>query len=1046
MSSPSATSPFSPPLPPLPSSSRKRSKLPLTPPLPLPSSLPSEVLPPYQEGAPSIYEIVESSTDHVLPVTGESVHHIVPLLAARLIHNEGLIEEVHDHLREVSLERIKTLEREVETLHDRAKITELYCDVDLYYHGRLYYTSACHDFILYGILLSSGNGTHNETNGSAGGTEHTIHSYSYKEFMICKPHNFKGMEGAVRLTRWFEKMESVFHINNCVESCQMKFGARTLMEGHYRNMCPKLKNQNHGNQGSNEGNEGNRRARKRAFILSGGEVAQDPKVVTGYHQLRVIDEDIPKTTFRTRYSHYEFKVMPFGLTNAPTVFMDMMNQKELNIRQRRWIELLNDYDCEIHYHPRKANIVADALSQKEQIKPLRDENAKDENLDGLDKEFKTRTDGTLCIRSKSWLPHFGGLRDLIMHESYKSKYSIHPGSDKMCHDLKKLYWWPNMKADISIIKATPFEALYERKYRSPICWAEVGESQLAGPEIIHETTENIVQIQSKMQASRDLHRKAMPIKTLELLQELSSVHITFHILNLKKCLFDESLVISMDEIQVKDVHLIINIHSVLKKEGFFDFKCRYMGGLWLWIEFSDDVSRLKFQKKSRWNGLPLKVWTVNAFKRVAGNWGEAIFVDDDAEENIATGRVCIKTKIKTHILDLCLVSIKGVNYHVRVHEFVNWVPKFDLSDNISQHDHVSEALDNDQNLHSTNELEDEEGEVNAYWAPNIESKEDKSTTNSLKRKDDEGPSLDGGSEHEEPLDVDNCDADASENENNDSDSSSEMSSTSRLMREVDVRGVDSVHVDSFEEGEINDDSVLNNNGCVNDCMEKNLDDDVEKDIEDYRVRPVKAAVNDSSIVSPSTPSVTDLNLAEESCSTWINYAAQQLLEQAPRSPKYVPEPIELEDHVPAHIPEVASAPTPPLPPSFLSPRTPPLLPIPLPVPSTSSRAEIPKADTPPRKRLLLTAPRPGCEVEESSVPAAARQPGPTMACSVDCSFVDTMETRFQDTERKMMTALEMVNMRVSYQVDVRSRENSEFYSRHHDAQKDRAAVRAEIEV
>ncbi|GJS37372.1 hypothetical protein Tco_0535754 [Tanacetum coccineum] len=213
-------------------------------------------------------------------------------------------------------------------------------------------------------------------------------------------------------------------------------------------------------------------------------------------------------------------------------------------------------------------------------------------------------------------------------------------------------------------------------------------------------------------------------------------------------------------------------------------------------------------------------------------------------------------------------------------------------------------------------------------------------------------------------------------------------------------------------------------------------------------------------------------------------AARQLLEQAPRSPEYVPDPIELEDHVPVYIPEPEhpedlvpaedEAPTPPLPPFFLSPRirpprtraamaqmrattpstyhsllpsgTPPLLPIPLPAPSTSRRADIPEADTPPRKRLLLTTPRPSCEVGESSVAAAARQPGPTMAHRVDYSLVDTMETRFRDTERRMMTALEMVNMRVSYQVDVRSRESSEFYSRHHDAQKDRAAVRAEIEV
>ncbi|GKF12936.1 hypothetical protein Tco_0050862 [Tanacetum coccineum] len=97
-----------------------------------------------------------------------------------------------------------------------------------------------------------------------------------------------------------------------------------------------------------------------------------------------------------------------------------------------------------------------------------------------------------------------------------------------------------------------------------------------------------------------------------------------------------------------------------------------------------------------------------------------------------------------------------------------------------------------------------------------------------------------------------------------------------------------------------------------------------------------------------------------------------------------------------------------------------MLPIPLPTPSTSRIADIPEADMPPRKRLLLTAPRPGCEVGESSATAATRQPGPTMA--------------------------QVVNLRASYQVDVCSRECSEFYSQHHDAQKDRAAVRAEIEV
>ncbi|GKA14350.1 putative reverse transcriptase domain-containing protein [Tanacetum coccineum] len=153
----------------------------------------------------------------------------------------------------------------------------------------------------------------------------------------------------------------------------------------------------------------------------------------------------------------------------------ILNQKELNLRQRRWIELLSDYDCEIRYHPGKANVVADALSRKERDKPLRvralmmtvhndlpkqireaqkeamkKKYVRKENLGRLIKPiFEFRPDGTRCFGNRVWLPRFGGLRDLVMHESHKSKYSIHPGSDKMYQDLKLLYWWPNMKADIA---------------------------------------------------------------------------------------------------------------------------------------------------------------------------------------------------------------------------------------------------------------------------------------------------------------------------------------------------------------------------------------------------------------------------------------------------------------------------------------------------------------------------------------------------------------------------------------------------------------------
>nr|GFC88425.1 hypothetical protein [Tanacetum cinerariifolium] len=98
--------------------------------------------------------------------------------------------------------------------------------------------------------------------------------------------------------------------------------------------------------------------------------------------------------------------------------------------------------------------------------------------------------------------------------------------------------------------------------------------------------------------------------------------------------------------------------------------------------------------------------------------------------------------------------------------------------------------------------------------------------------------------------------------------------------------------------------------------------------------------------------------------------------------------------------------------------TPPGLPIS--TPSTSRRARIPEADTPPQSRPLLATPRPGCEVRESFA-AGARRQGPTMAHGVDCSYI---KTRLQDTERRMMAALELVNRRVSYQVEVCTRESS----------------------
>nr|GEV85412.1 putative reverse transcriptase domain-containing protein [Tanacetum cinerariifolium] len=117
-----------------------------------------------------------------------------------------------------------------------------------------------------------------------------------------------------------------------------------------------------------------------------------------------------------------------------------LGTKELNMRQRRWIELLSDYDCEIRYHP----------SKEAQTEAIKEENVKAENLGRLFKPiFEIHSNRIRCFKGRLWLRLFGVIRDMIMHESHKYKYPTHPGSDKMYQDLKKLYWWLNMKADIA---------------------------------------------------------------------------------------------------------------------------------------------------------------------------------------------------------------------------------------------------------------------------------------------------------------------------------------------------------------------------------------------------------------------------------------------------------------------------------------------------------------------------------------------------------------------------------------------------------------------
>ncbi|GKF10006.1 putative reverse transcriptase domain-containing protein [Tanacetum coccineum] len=237
------------------------------------------------------------------------------------------------------------------------------------------------------------------------------------------------------------------------------------------------------------------------------------------------------------------------------------------MRQCRWLELLSDYDCEIRYHLGKANVVVDTLSRKEREAPLKDLalNALGTSLD-MSTAYHPQTDAqsertiqTLkdMLRAcaidfgKGWVNHLP-----LVEFSYNNSYH-------------------------ASIKAAPFEALYGRKCRSPICWAEVGEVQLISPEIVKETTEKVVQIKQRMQAARDrqksyadLKRKPMEFQgklnpryvrpfqvlakvgavayKLDLPQELSRLYSMFHVSNLKKCYSDESLAAPLDRLHIDD--------------------------------------------------------------------------------------------------------------------------------------------------------------------------------------------------------------------------------------------------------------------------------------------------------------------------------------------------------------------------------------------------------------------------------------------------------------------------------------------------------------
>ncbi|GJR91758.1 reverse transcriptase domain-containing protein [Tanacetum coccineum] len=305
------------------------------------------------------------------------------------------------------------------------------------------------------------------SNGSGPRPAQTARECSYSEFLKCKPLDFKGTEGVVGLTRWFEKMESVFIISNLPSALLNDWAARSfnVVGNAEANPTTSLRLANidicnlplvHYFNGENVKLADGR--------IIGFDVIIRKKLKISRRRKRL--EDVPKSskTFpelfperlaRNKQEHEEHL----------KIILELLKKEELYAKFSKcefWIPkvqfLGHVIDSEgIHVDPAKIESIKDWTSTKAR-KP---ENIKSEDVGGMlienakfpeairEQKLEPRADGTLCLNGRSWLPCYGDSWTVIMHESYKSKYSIHPGSDKMYQDMKKLYWWPNMKADIA---------------------------------------------------------------------------------------------------------------------------------------------------------------------------------------------------------------------------------------------------------------------------------------------------------------------------------------------------------------------------------------------------------------------------------------------------------------------------------------------------------------------------------------------------------------------------------------------------------------------
>ncbi|GJW67718.1 putative reverse transcriptase domain-containing protein [Tanacetum coccineum] len=665
-----------------------------------------------------------------------------------------------------------------------------------------------------------------------------------------------------------------------------------------------------------------------------------------------------------------------------------------------------------------ANTILDQKEFEHEATPMTEaqkpENIKSEDVGGMlienakfpeairEQKLEPRADGTLCLNGRSWLPCYGDLRTLII-ESHKSKYSIHPGSDKMYQDMKKLYWWPNMKADIATYVSKCLTcAKVKAEHQRP-------SGLLVQPKIPEWKWDNIT-----MDFVTKLPKTSQGYDTIWVIVDRLT----------KSAIFTP-----MRETDPLDKLARLYLKEVVTRHGIpvliiCDRDPRFASNFW----------------RSLQNALGTNLDMSTAYHPQT---------DGQSERTIQT---------LEDMLRACAIDFgKG---------WVNHLPLVEFSYNNSYHASIKAApfealygrkcrspvcwteVGEAQILGP--ELIQETTEKIIQIKQRMQAAHDRQKSYAdLKRKPMEFQVGD-----KVMLKV------------------SPWKGVLELPEELS-RVHNTFHVSNLKKCHADEPLAVPLDGLHLDDKLHFVEEPVEivgrevKRLKRSRIPLVKVRWNSkrgpeftweredqfkrsTHTLHQALRSQVLIEITKTSIPSEDPYeeATQHLFEQAPRSPKYV-----LEDHVPVYIPEPEhpkdlvpaedEAPIPPLPPFFLSLRirplspraleveirdvvsayyhslhpsgTPPLLPIPLPAPSTSRRVDIPKANTPPQKRLLLTTPRPRCEVGESFSAAAARQPGPTI------------ETRLRDTKRRMMTALELVNRRVTYQ-------------------KDRAAMRAEIEI